>query len=237
MCGRISRDIEMDQLIALFRAGHIPHPDTWDGPRLDWASLAAVQVAPTQAMVTTTLEEPLQWMRWGFCARWFKSVDQHGRPLVNARAETIANKPTFRDAWRAGQRCLVWCSGWYEWQTLATGKQPHHIQLPDRQPFALAGIWEDFQQPDGETIRTVAVLTTAASDDLQALHDRMPFALHPSAYLGWLQGQVRPSPAPDDVFEHFAVTPRMGRADYLEADALMPLADRVSEARSQLELS
>lgn len=225
MCGRISRDIEMDELMALFRAGQIPHPDTWDGDRLDWASLAAVQVAPTQPMLATTLDEPLQMMRWGFCARWFTALDQHGRPLVNARAETVAQKPTFRDAWRAGRRCLIWTSGWYEWQKTPTGKRPHHVQLPGREALALAGIWEDYEAPDGEIIRTVAVLTTAASDDLQAVHHRMPFALHPSAYRGWLEGRVRPEPAPDGVFEHFAVTDRVGRSDYLEPDALQPIDD------------
>lgn len=225
MCGRISRDIEMDELIALFRAGQIPHPDTWDGDRLDWANLAVTQVAPTQPMIATTLDTPLQWMRWGFCARWFDRLDQHGRPLVNARAETVARKPTFRDAVQAGRFCLVWCSGWFEWQKTPTGKQPHHIQLPDRQPFALAGLWEDFERPDGEMIRTVAVLTTPASDDLKSVHDRMPFALHPSAYRAWLAGQVRPETAPAGLFEHFAVTTRVGRADYLDADALQPLSD------------
>jgi putative SOS response-associated peptidase YedK len=233
MCGRVSRSIGYKELLELFEAGELPHPDAYIGdrpgkapqlPPIDFASLSVVQVAPTQDMLVTTRDTPgLQLMRWGFCASWFKQPDQYGRPLVNARAETATTKPTFRAAVRAGRRCLVWVSGWFEWQKTQGGKQPHHIQLPGRQPFAMAGIWERYTPPGGDPMNTVAVLTTAASADLAAIHDRMPFCLHPSAYRAWLDGQIAPQPAPTGIFEHYPVTTRVGRSDYLGSDALMPV--------------
>lgn len=188
MCGRVSPSIGYAELLKLYEAGELPHPDAYIGdrpgtpprmPPIDFSSLSVVQVAPTQPMLVTTRDRPgFQLMRWGFCPAWFKQIDQYGRPLVNARSETATTKPTFRDAVRAGRLCLVWVSGWFEWQKTASGKQPHHIQLPGRELFAMAGIWERFTPPDGEPTSTVAVLTTAASPDLEELD-------LPEPELGW----------------------------------------------------
>lgn len=232
MCGRISRDLSYEELIELYERGEIAHPDDWvrrrgpddpfDAPFDDWRDLSRVQVAPTQDLAVTVRGGALRRMRWGFCPSWFERLDARGRPHINVRAETIDEKRTFRGAFRAGRFGLVWVTGWFEWQAGPTGKRPHLIQRPGAAPFALAGLWETWPGPAGP-VDTVAIITTAASTDLSAIHARMPFALHPSAYRAWLAGQVRPEPAPIGTFEAAPVTARIGRADYQGRDALVPI--------------
>lgn len=218
----------MEELLELYARGEIAHPDDWirrrgpDDPFAEWSDLTQVQVAPTQALAVTDADGRLRRMRWGFCPAWFERLDQFGRPLINVRAETIGEKRTFRPAFRARRLCLVWCSGWFEWMKTPSGKQAHHLQRPGRAPLALGGLWSTWAGPTGR-IDTVAIITTAASPDLARVHDRMPFALHPSAYQAWLRGDLAPAPAPPGTFEAIRVTDAVGRASYQGRDALQPL--------------
>lgn len=184
--------------------------------------LARVQIAPTEALIITTREQAFESARWGLCPRFFERVDQYGRPLINARGETAATKPSFRGAVAARRFCLVWCTGWFEWQKAPGGKAAHHIQLPGRAPLALGGVWEDWPGPAG-LIRTAAIVTVPASADLDHIHDRMPMALHPSAYSRWLEGEEAPGSPPEGIFEAYPVTSKIGRPDYQERDALKSL--------------
>lgn len=124
-------------------------------------------------------------MRWGFVPAWAKTPAK-GAPLNNARAETVAEKPTFREAWRR-RRCLLPMNGFYEWQRSATHKTPYYIQMRDTELFAVAGLYE-YRPGDATTapMTTFTVLTTAANALMQPIHDRMPVIVPPEACEEWL---------------------------------------------------
>ena len=119
-------------------------------------------------------------MKWGLVPAWSPSASG----LVNARAETAAEKPSFREAVRL-RRCLVPADGFIEWETAAGKKQPHWFRLAGGEPFAFAAIWEPGVGPEPET---VAILTVEAGDDIRDFHDRMPAILHADQFSAWLDG-------------------------------------------------
>lgn len=122
---------------------------------------------------------------WNFVPGWSKEI-RPGRPLINARAETVMEKPTFRNA-LLRRRCLVPADGYYEWRGEIPGrKQPFHIHRPDHGLIAFAGLWEHWQGPDGSELETAAILTTTASPDVADVHERMPVIVAPEHFLAWL---------------------------------------------------
>lgn len=122
---------------------------------------------------------------WNFVPGWAKEV-RAGRPLINARAETVMEKPTFRSALMR-RRCLVPADGYYEWKGDVPGrKQPFHIRKADGGLVALAGLWEHWQGPDGSELETAAILTTSASPDVSEVHERMPVIVAPEHFEAWL---------------------------------------------------
>lgn len=124
-------------------------------------------------------------VRWGLIPAWAKPETK--LPLmINARAETIATKPAFRSAY-THRRCLFPVSGYYEWQKRPTGKQPFFIARQDTEPLSLAGIWETWISPEGQTIVSAAIVTTAATPETAAIHDRMPVILPESDWELWLK--------------------------------------------------
>ncbi|MEO1253154.1 MAG: SOS response-associated peptidase [Pseudomonadota bacterium] len=157
-------------------------------------------VAPTQPIAVIRMsEDPIParqyaLMRWGFIPSWAKK-DYHERmgskPLINARAETAAEKPTFRAAFKR-RRCLIPANGFYEWKAQEGGKQPYAIHRDGL--FGFAGIWETATDPDGGEIDTCAILTTAAGPDLRALHHREPVVIAPEHYEIWLETDERDAP-------------------------------------------
>lgn len=145
-------------------------------------------IAPSQPVliVRTSVrgEREFQLVRWGLIPSWAKDPGQYGM-LVNARAETAAEKPSFRGPMRH-RRCLVPTTGYYEWTGGRGSRQPHLIRLRDQPVFAMAGLWEAWLGADGSEIETMAILTTTASDDVAAIHDRMPVIIEPQHYDRWL---------------------------------------------------
>jgi len=121
--------------------------------------------------------------RWGLLPRWAKDPKLAAK-LNNARAETVAEKPSFRDAFRR-RRCLVPANGFYEWRAEGGRKQPYYIRPADGELFAFAGLWERWDRPQGP-LETCAILTTDANQRMQAIHDRMPVILPPANYAQWL---------------------------------------------------
>lgn len=154
-------------------------------------------VAPTQPIGLIRLNEArarvFALARWGFIPSWAKK-DWHekmgGKPLINARSETVAEKPTFRHAWKR-RRCLIPADGFYEWRTEAGGRQPYRLSPATAGPIGLAGVWETAVDPDGGEIDTAAILTTMAGPDVAELHDREPIVIPPADHAAWLEADER----------------------------------------------
>jgi putative SOS response-associated peptidase YedK len=124
---------------------------------------------------------------WGLVPSWAKD-SKNSHQLINARAETIREKPSFRAAFHK-RRCLIVAEGFYEWQQLGSGKQAFNIHRQDNHLFAFAGLWEHWQQ-EQETLYSCAIITTSATDFMQPIHERMPVIMPPDHYSHWLDKTV-----------------------------------------------
>ena len=178
MCGRYSLIADL---------GDLAHKFEFDG---DWLSFeAAYNIAPTQQALTVGENgggRKAVFMRWGLIPSWAKDPSI-GVRMINARAETVAEKPAFRTALRK-RRCLVLADGFYEWQRVAgsRAKRPMRIVLKTGEPFAFAGLWETWLDPAGGPIESCAIITTTANDLLAPIHDRMPVILPRESESLWL---------------------------------------------------
>jgi putative SOS response-associated peptidase YedK len=183
VCGRFTLTTSREVLARSFRLDAVPEL----APR--W------NAAPGQGVATVGLaadgRRELRMRRWGLVPD-FVSDPEIGSRLVNARAETAAVRPAFREALRL-RRCLVPADGFYEWAGSKTrgGRQPYHIALPDRAPFAIAGLYEDWLGEQGVRFETCVLLTVAANDRVRALHDRMPAILAERDHDAWLDPALR----------------------------------------------
>ncbi len=149
-------------------------------------------IAPTQPIAIVRMNERRErefaLARWGFVPSWAKKdflEKTGGKPLINARGETVAEKPTFRSAFRR-RRCLVPTDGFYEWKTEKGGRQPYFIRPAEGGLFALAGVWETAVDPDGGEIDTAAIITTEAGPDIAPLHNREPVIVAKDDFRRWL---------------------------------------------------
>jgi putative SOS response-associated peptidase YedK len=207
MCGRFVQARSVAELAELFEAE----------PVAGELSPARYNLAPTQP-AAVVVERPdgrrgVTTFEWGLIPGWARSARAAGRP-INARAETLASSPLFRDSFRR-HRCLVPADAFFEWAGTAGTRQPWLIRRRDRAPLALAGVWAAWHEPEGDrTRRTFAIVTTAANDLLGPIHDRMPVILAPGAWNAWLsRSDEDPGallgllvPAPSDDLERFAVS-------------------------------
>jgi putative SOS response-associated peptidase YedK len=153
-------------------------------------NIAPTQPVPIIRVLRTnpeTNERELLPFRWGLIPSWADDP-AIGNRLINARAETVATKPSFRAALKK-RRCLIPADGFYEWKKEGANKQPLHICRKDGQPFAFAGIWEEWER-EGEIIESCAIITTEANELMAAFHDRMPVILDPRDYDLWLDPDV-----------------------------------------------
>ncbi len=176
MCGRYELSSH-PAVIAL--AFGLPHPPEIK-PRYNIAPMQQVPIV----RVNAAGERELVQVRWGFVPRWAKDP-AIGARMINARAETVATRSAFRNAFER-HRCLVPVTGFYEWQTTRSGKQPMHVGMPDRQPFGLAGLHERWLSHEGEVLDTCAIITTEACASLRSVHDRMPVIVPAAEYERWL---------------------------------------------------
>ena len=151
----------------------------------------AYNVAPTQNVLTVVGGESRRagFMRWGLIPFWAKDRSIGSR-MINARAETVADKPSFRAAFRR-RRCLVLADGFYEWQRTGSRKRPMRIALRSREPFAFAGIWSMWKDPEGNSIPTCAIITTSANELLRPIHHRMPVILPREMEGCWLDRSIQ----------------------------------------------
>lgn len=143
-------------------------------------------------------------VRWGFIPGWVKEV-KPGKPLINARGETVAEKPSFRNAMKR-RRCLIPADGFYEWLGDVPGRKiPYFIHRADDGLFAFAGLWEHWMGADGSEIETGVIITTEPNREVSQVHDRMPVVIAPEDHETWLTGDDKAAaalirPAPDDYF-------------------------------------
>jgi putative SOS response-associated peptidase YedK len=185
MCGRFTLTVDPSELQSTFPwlnlsgAGQPP-------PRYN--------IAPTQSVATVANngEHRLEMFRWGLIPSWAKDPSI-GNRMINARAETLAEKPSFRTALRK-RRCLILADGFYEWRKEPGGKSktPMYIQLKSGEPFAFAGLWEAWRSPDDDTLLSCAIVTTTPNTLMAKIHDRMPVILKPDAYERWLDPAEQP---------------------------------------------
>ena len=153
---------------------------------------------------------------WGLIPSWAKDP-AIGNKMINARAETVSEKPSFRSAFKK-RRCLILADGFYEWQKTDDGKQPYHIKMEDDSPFAFAGLWEAWDKY-GEEIRSGTIITTDANDLMNEIHHRMPVILHPEDYGLWLDPDFDEKealtsllkPYPSDAMEAYPVSRRVNK--------------------------
>jgi len=178
MCGRFTLHVPPEDLREYFDLDEVP----------DFA--ASYNMAPSQpvpAVRVTDRQREMVMLRWGLIPPWAKEA-RTGYRMINARAETVADKPAYRNALRH-RRCLIPANGFYEWKSSADGKQPWYIHMQDARVFAFAGLWEHWDGED-ESIDSCALIVTAANDTVRPVHDRMPVILEPSAYDQWLDPEV-----------------------------------------------
>lgn len=174
MCGRYSIATGREELETRF------HARVADGLLTRRYNAAPSDPLP---LILNTDKGHIVLARWGFTPEWAK--DKKMTPMINARAESVADKPFFRDAFRA-RRCLVLADGFYEWKRAPSGRQPYRITLKDEAPFAFAGLWSLFPGAAGEPVPSFAIVTTNANERLAEIHNRMPVILPREHEEGWL---------------------------------------------------
>jgi putative SOS response-associated peptidase YedK len=228
MCGRFVITSPPEALRRIF--GYLEQPNF--PPRHN--------IAPTQPIPVVILEHGARHfhlMRWGLIPSWVKDPRKFTL-LINARSETVEEKPAFKNAIRR-RRCLIPADAYYEWQIVGGRKRPHLIYRRDHQPLGLAGIAETWMGPNGEELDTVAIVTAAASPEMLALHDRVPIAIDEADFARWLdcsEDSAEPvlalMVAPrDGTFTWHEVSTRVNHADNDDAQLLLPITDEERAAQ------
>jgi len=180
MCGRFALRTEAKSLAKQFQVTEAPTIE------------ARYNIAPTQSILAvkaTPDGREMNWFKWGLVPSWAKDASMGAR-LINARSETVTEKPAFRDAFKR-RRCLIPSDGFFEWQRIGSKKQPFFFHLKDGQPFGFAGLWDSWTGEDGKIIESCTILTTTANEVLAPVHDRMPVIVHVEDYELWLDEDMR----------------------------------------------
>src|SRR6266704_211848 len=179
MCGRFSLHVDINTV-----AQHFGVPATLEtSPRYN--------VAPTQEVVSIMYNgaSHLALLRWGLIPSWAKD-ESIGSRMINARAETLIEKPSFKGLLRS-KRCMIIADGFYEWRKENGSKTPMYITLKNGEPFAFAGLWDSWKSPDGQQLRTCTIITTDPNDVVATIHNSMPAILVPDAREEWLDTSVQ----------------------------------------------
>ena len=181
MCGRYTLTVNPAELRELLALGEIP------------AELQPhYNIAPTQSVpvVTSAQDRNVQLFQWGLIPSWAKDPSMGGR-MINARAETLAEKPAYRVPF-ARKRCLVLADGFFEWQQTGKSKRPYFIHLKSGEPFAFAGLWDHWASANGEERNTCSIITCEPNELMEKLHNRMPVILDRSTMWEWLDPLASP---------------------------------------------
>ena len=226
MCGRYALYGPTSRLREQFGANidELP-PDL--GPRYNAAPMQMLPVIRQRP----TGERVAHLLRWGLIPSWSKD-ESIATKLINARGETVAEKPSFRSAYKA-RRCIVPANGFYEWKAVPEGKQPYYIHPAHGELFGFAGLWERWTKPDDGALDTFVVITTEANDAMRQLHERMPVILQPADYEPWLAKDTAPEfvrqlidPCPNDALIMYPVSRAVSNVRNEGADLIMPESTR-----------
>jgi putative SOS response-associated peptidase YedK len=184
MCGRFSQFSSL-QIIQ----------QTFNVKTVLFETIPNYNVAPTQkilAIVKHDNENTLEKLNWGLVPFWAKDISIGSR-MINARAETVSQKPSFRNAFRK-RRCLIPADGFYEWKGEKGNKQPYYVFIPSGEPFAFAGLWETWtgkESGEESVYKSCTIITTAASESIREIHHRMPVILDPTFHDKWLNAEIQ----------------------------------------------
>ncbi len=238
MCGRFVSSSTPDEIAAYFDAAPPPAEAVLEP---SW------NVAPTNDVYVVTVDGGVRQVaahHWGLVPVWAKSPAA-GNKMINARAETLADKNAFKHAYRK-RRCIVPVDGFYEWkaQPGAKRKQPYFIHRRDDEPLAFAGLWEEWRGPDrsgDQRLRSATIITTTANETMAPVHDRMPVILPPSAWEEWLDPHNQDLdtlgrllvPAPPALLVMHAVGPEVGKVSNKGPHLIDPLPPGLSELEGQ----
>ena len=220
MCGRYALKAPSSELASRFKLDEVVDV----APRYNIApgtDIPTIRRSPEGKRV-------MHLLRWGLVPHWAKDPSI-GAKLSNARGETVADKPSFRDAFQR-RRCLVPADGFYEWKTEDKQKQPYYFSLKSGEPFALGGVWESWRAPNGDILRTCCLITTGPNEIMLPVHDRMPVIVSPNDYEAWLTGEVGDAlglvrPYRTDEMQAWAVSRRVSRSGEEGADLVWPAGD------------
>jgi putative SOS response-associated peptidase YedK len=179
MCGRFTLTTDLDDLAERF---------SFSTTKLSFKP--RYNIAPSQQVLTVIDAEERRagLLRWGLIPSWAKDPSMGDR-MINARAETVAEKPSFRRALQK-RRCLVLADGFYEWKAEGKKKAPMYITLKNHKPFGFAGLWETWKSPEGETIHSCTIITTTPNALMESIHNRMPVILPRAAEAAWLDRSI-----------------------------------------------
>lgn len=225
MCSRLFLTHMWSAMAAMFE---VSIPPVEPAPRYN---IAPTQGLPCIRFNPETRQRSLDLLHFGLLPRWAKDR-RIAASLVNARAETVGEKPAFRDAFRS-RRCLVLASGFYEWQRMGKARQPYAFALRDNGLLVLAGIWERWRDPvTQEIVRSVAIVTCPPNDVAAAVHDRMPVIVRPEDYAAWLGEMPADEARLNGVMQPYAgtdlncwpVSLRVSRATNEGSDLIEPVA-------------
>jgi putative SOS response-associated peptidase YedK len=224
MCGRFTLHTPYDQLGEHFGIADMPE------------TAASYNIAPSQTVPAVRVGEQrreLVMLRWGLVPAWARDAKTTYR-MINARAESVAEKPAYRTAFRR-RRCLVPADGFYEWRQTADGKQPYYIRMKNAGIFAFAGLWEHWEGND-EVIESCTIIVTEANDIIRPVHDRMPVIIAPADYTQWLDPErqepasLRPllRPYPAEAIEVYPVSRRVNSPKNNDAECIAPQTNAAS---------
>jgi putative SOS response-associated peptidase YedK len=236
MCGRFTLSQSAETIAAAFDLDFDSDEVPTIPPRYN--------IAPTQpiAVIRKTIDHPQReftYLSWGLVPSWSKDP-KIGSRLINARAETLAEKPSFRAAFKR-RRCLIVADGFYEWQRSSTTnggrsaekKQPYYFRLKNHQPFAFGGLWEHWENGNGDVIESCTIITTTANEVLSPIHDRMPVILPPKGYDLWLDPTIEKDkdlhtllrPYAEEEMESYPVRSVVNNPRHDSPDCIAPLED------------
>jgi putative SOS response-associated peptidase YedK len=216
MCGRFTLKVDIEKVAKTF--GVEPTLNT----------VKRYNIAPTQNVVSVMRNGSahLAELRWGLIPSWAKE-ESIGSRMINARAESLAEKPSFKRLLHS-KRCLIVADGFYEWKQGNGQKTPMYITMKDDEPFAFAGLWDTWKSPDGEQLRTCTIITTGPNEVVAPIHNRMPAILLPEAREAWLDPAIKDdellahllAPYPSDAMTARAVSRLVNDPKYDSPDVL-----------------